>query len=294
MDIELKRLQHILAVARAGSFSRAAEELHITQPALSRSIGILEERYGLRIFERGRGGASLTGVGKQVVKEAEGLLQSARAADHNLRLYSRGEAGRLSVGMGPLIASLALPSIGLRCLQERPGLAVQVVARPAYLLYDDLIEDRIEILFCSARQLADRSGIEEENLGTVSIGAIVRAGHPLAARREVTPQDLAGFALLSGAEASSMAARGHPGGFVCDNYEVLRQLVMQSDAVLLSSPALVSRELEAGSLVALQRVDSDVPAQVEVYMVSRSGETLSPAGAAIRDYVREYLAEVAA
>lgn len=290
MEIELKRLQQVLAVARTGSFSRGAEALHITQPALSRSIGILEDRYGFRVFERGRGGATLTSVGKQVVKEAETLLRSARASDHNLRLFSQGDAGRIAVGMGPLIASLALSSIGLRCLRERPELQVQVVTRPADLLYEELSEDRIELLFCSARQLGDKPDLTEEVLGEIEITAIVRAEHELAQGRKVTPGDLSRFPLLSGAEAGSMLTHGQPGGFICDNYEVLRQMVLQSEGVLLASPGLVSSDLASGRLVSLRRIDNNIPDKVPVYMVSRRGETLSPAGGAVRDYLREHLA----
>ncbi|MFV8817009.1 LysR family transcriptional regulator [Haliea sp. E17] len=289
MDIELKRLEQVLVVARTGSFSRAAEELHITQPALSRSIGVLEERYGLRIFERGRGGAVLTAVGRQVAREAESVLRSARAADHNLRLFSAGESGRIAVGMGPLIASLALPIVGLRCLRERPKLAVQVVTRPPTLLYRELMEDGIELLFCSARQLDGFPDIEETALGEIAISTIVRAGHPLAATGRATPEEIAGYPLLTGAEVQSALPLRDSGSFICDNYEVLRQMTLASDGIWISSNRLVEKELAQGNLVPLQRIDSTLPERVPVYMVSRTGEQLSPAAAALRDYVQGYL-----
>ena len=67
MDVDLAKLNQLLVIARTGSFSRAAEELRITQPALSRSVAGLEQRFGFRIFERGRGGATPTTVGALVL-----------------------------------------------------------------------------------------------------------------------------------------------------------------------------------------------------------------------------------
>jgi DNA-binding transcriptional LysR family regulator len=99
------------------------------------------------------------------------------------------------------------------------------------------------------------------------------------------------FPLLSGAEADYMGARGQRGTFICDNYEVLRRMALQSEGVLLASPGLVSDDLAAGRLVTLRRLGINAPNRVPVYMVNRRGELISPAGAAIRDHVREYLDE---
>ncbi len=293
MDIELKRLQQVMVVARTGSFSSAAEELHITQPALSRSINTLEERYGIRIFERGRGGATLTSVGRQVVEEAATLLQGARAVDHNLRLFSSGEAGHIALGMGPLIASLVLPELGLRCLRERPQLEVRVVTRPAAELYLELVEGNIEMLFCSAHQLADKTDIEEAVVGEIEIAALVRAGHPLASLAEVSKDDVSLYPLLTGAEVHSAGPRRNRGGLICDNYEILRRMVVEADAVWLSSPQLVAADLAGGALVALNRVGDSVPDRVSVYMVTRRGERLSPAADALHGYIREHFRALA-
>ena len=110
--MELTRLRHILAVARTGSFSRAAEEERITQPALSRSIAAFEQRHGVILFDRGRGGAHPTPAGRLVIEQARRLLSATNDLERSLRLYGTGEAGRLAFGLGPLLASLFLPGLG--------------------------------------------------------------------------------------------------------------------------------------------------------------------------------------
>jgi hypothetical protein len=79
MDVDLRKVRYFMAVARHGNFSRAAEDLHIAQPVLSRQIRALESELGAVLFVRGRGGAALTQAGTQLAADAEPLLADAKA-----------------------------------------------------------------------------------------------------------------------------------------------------------------------------------------------------------------------
>lgn len=294
MDLDLKRLQQVLTVARVGSISEAAEELHLTQPALSRSIALLEDRYGFRIFERGRGGATLTAVGKSVVREAEALLRQASSIDHNFRLYSSGEAGEIAFGMGPLMASLILPSLSLYCLQHRPNLHLKAVAKAATVLYQELIDDRIEIFFCAEGQLQGKPDLAMEVVGEISLGLIVRSEHPLAHQQVVSLDEMAAYSILSGDEMPIMKQDVNSGSLVCDNYNILREVVLQSDAVWISSPQFVAKEIRDGRLKALALPGSVLQSTMSVCMVSRSANRLSPVALFVRDYVRDRLSALSA
>src|SRR5689334_16184028 len=98
MEVDLTRLRHIVAIADTGSFSRAAEEVRITQPALSRSIATFEQRHGVRLFHRGRGGVSVTPAGALVIEQARTMLAAAGDLERSLRLFGKGEAGRVAFG----------------------------------------------------------------------------------------------------------------------------------------------------------------------------------------------------
>src|SRR5213593_1327258 len=100
--MDLTRLRHIVAVADTGSFSRAAEDVRITQPALSRSIATFEQQYGVRLFDRGRGGVSSTPAGSLVIEQARSMLSAATDLERSMRLFGKGEAGRVAFGLGPL------------------------------------------------------------------------------------------------------------------------------------------------------------------------------------------------
>lgn len=286
MELDLKRLHQVLTVARLGSFSRAAEELHITQPALSRSIALLEERYGVRIFERGRGGATLTEVGKLAVAEAEGLLRDARSLEHNFRLYGRGEGGKLAFGMGPLIASMVLPGLSTHFINTRPTLRLRAVVQSAYGLYEELMGDNIEVLFCAGGQLAGEKDVVFEDMGRITRSMIVRSGHPLAAKKRISLDDILPYPFLSGVDMPRGGGPEQGGSFICDNYHILRETVLMTDAVWMTSSMFVEDALREGKVKVLDIIDDDLEAQPMICMVSRAGNLLSPAAIAVRDFVR--------
>ncbi|MBR1827919.1 MAG: LysR family transcriptional regulator, partial [Atopobiaceae bacterium] len=86
--MELRELRSFLAVVRAGSVTHAAEELHITQPALSRQIAGLERELGCTLLERGRYGAVPTEEGMLLVRRAETLIELANKTEDELRAAS--------------------------------------------------------------------------------------------------------------------------------------------------------------------------------------------------------------
>jgi LysR family transcriptional regulator, pca operon transcriptional activator len=277
--MELSRLRHILAVARTGSFSRAAEEERITQPALSRSIAAFEQRHGVLLFDRGRGGVHPTPAGKLVIERARKLLSASSDLERSLRLYGKGEAGRVALGIGPLMASLLLPGLAGSLLRERPGLQVSAIVRTPEQLLPDLLSDGIEMIIGHSWQTINAPGTETRGLATLPLTTMVRAGHPLAGKAGLTTADLAGFPVASAVEMpGTFGDLG--GGFVCDNYHVLRDTVLRTDCVWLSSAAFVAPELAAGTLVRLPIADADA-VNTHISITVRTGRTQSPAAIAV-------------
>lgn len=289
MEIDLTRLRHIAAIARTGSFSRAAEDLHITQPALSRSIAGFEQRYGLRIFDRDRSGVAPTAMGRLVIEEAERVLRAARDLDHNVRLYARGEGGDLAIGTGPLLAML-LPGLAQRLLAESPAIRLRASVRTADHLVQELLDDRIELIFGNSWSIRDVPDLEFLAIGSIRLAFMVRAAHPLAARHSVTMAALGEYPQASAAGTSVVAMAPTAGSFICDNYHVLRDLVMGSDCVWLAAPTVLAEDIAAGRLTVLNVADFQV-IDSEVALIHRRSRTLSPAAKALTAHLRELLAE---
>ena len=285
--MELTRLRHILAVARTGSFSRAAEEERITQPALSRSVAAFEQRHGVLLFDRGRGGVHLTPAGALVIERGRKLLSASADLSRSLRLYGTGEAGRVSLGIGPLVASLMLPRLAETLLNDRPGLQISTVVRTPDQLLPDLLSDRIEMIVGHSWQMRNVPGTDTRELATLPLATIVRASHPLAGRTQLTSADLAGFPVASAVEMPASFGDAE-GAFICDNYHVLRDTVLRTDCIWLSSAAFITPELEAGTLVRLPIADADAMT-TQISLIVRSGRTQSPAAIAVSDEILRML-----
>jgi DNA-binding transcriptional LysR family regulator len=131
MELE-SRLRAFAAVARTGSFSRAAEALYVSQPAISKHIAALEDELGTQLFVRTRFGATLTPVGKVVadyVLRAEGLLRHAKQA---VATGVDADSGTLTVAASPVPATYLLPDVLADFQQRHPAVAIDVrVASPA-------------------------------------------------------------------------------------------------------------------------------------------------------------------
>lgn len=291
METDIKKLRQLVTVARTGNFSRAAEELHITQPALSRSIAGFEEHFGIRIFDRGRNGAVLTPLGAMVIAEAETLIKQAHALDHNLRLYAQGDAGKINFGMGPLVASMVLPSLSIHFLHSRPKLRLQASVKSVRTLLIELMDDTIEMLFCAGEQIEATNELALEKVGSAGFDFFVRAGHPLAGCGPLSRSGFGEFPILCGSEFSTFA--GSEGAFLCDNYHILRDTALHTDGIWISSPLFVKEELNSGQLVALTVTDHQLPQHSDIIAVRRSGYTPSPAADAIYDFVRRFYAGLA-
>src|SRR6186997_3453316 len=101
--VELRHLRYFAAVAAHGSFSRAANNLHLTQPALSRQVKDLEEELGVPLFIRGKNAVTLTSAGELFYEEARDLLARADQAIQRVRGEARNEI--LRVGYAPSLSA---------------------------------------------------------------------------------------------------------------------------------------------------------------------------------------------
>jgi DNA-binding transcriptional LysR family regulator len=281
MNISLSKLQQLITVARCGSFSRAAEELNISQPALSRSIATIERLYGFAIFNRIGHGVEATAAGMQMLEQAGPLLQTMRVFDRNMELLSSGKAGSLKIGLPPLLASQLLADLAQDFFGPSGKIEMRVSTRSAPRLLDELKNDLIEFLLFAETQLDPGPEIATEPVGWIVPACVVRSGHPLAGRKGLTRADLADFPWASSVEPPAMGELLNPARFLCDNYHALREAVIRTDLVCICTRAFVEHELAAGSMREIE-VAGFIPDELTVFIASLKGRAFSPlANAAI-------------
>ena len=298
MDIELRRLHHLMALAEHGSFGRAAPAVFLTQPALSRSIQALERDVGATLVDRRPTGVELTNIGRLVLRHAIALDASVRDLEREVRLTKDLELGELRVGVGPWAASsLVAPVIG-RMNRRFPTLRVNVVVTPWRELPGRIRARDIDLMIGGSSGVAHVDDFDYVTLSTHDTVVVGRAGHPLTDTEHVTPADLfacpiVGPGLDSGAAdllAELAQAAGHLASMTaadvltveCDSSEVLKEIVANSDALTIMPRFLVDADLAAHRLA----IVTDIGLRVEFGAAWLHGRTLGRAGTTLLEMLR--------
>ena len=285
--MELKRIRHALALAEEMNFIRAAEKVHLSQPALSRSIQALEQELGMTLFDRSKQGLAITPIGVEFLARARQLAREASNLERDMALTRSGEIGPLRFGAGPLPAASMASTLLHQLRLERPRLRVSLQVNNSRNLLDCLRNEEIEFFIAETRAITTDAEISITPL-TREIGPFVcRAGHPLLALRErslhsLLPYGFASMTIPASLSSAILQAAGIPTDqslpilFECDDIGLLKQVVMMEDLVMLISQAAVIKEISSGELVPLP-VTGLPEIYAEVGIVQLRGRTLSPA-----------------
>lgn len=126
MELEIRHLQALVAVAEAGTFGRAAEALGYTQSAVSQQVAAMEKAVGSPVFERPGGPrpVRLTPVGEVLLEHARTVLATLRSAEVDVAAVASGDRGRLRVGTIQSVGTRVIPGILTRFALERPGVEI--------------------------------------------------------------------------------------------------------------------------------------------------------------------------
>jgi len=188
VTVDLRQLRYFVAVAEAGSLTRAAGELHIAQQSLSEQIRALEAQLGAPLFERSSRGVNLTDVGTVLLREARPLLAQAERALETTRRAARGEGGTLRVGFLSSVANYMLPPV-MRAFRERhPEVTLHVEDVLIAALVEKLRTGELDAGLSRPPLVDD---LASEVVLSEPVAAVLPEGHPLAGRAELTLAELA-------------------------------------------------------------------------------------------------------
>ena len=205
MDLDLRKLRYFVAIADTLHFGRAADELNIAQPVLSRQIRALEQDLGTPLLTRDSHGVALTDAGRQLLTDAGPLLASSHAVRRRVTAAAQGSR-RLMVGFR---AGIAVAPAVQRFATLHPDVIVDVLR----IEWDDqaamLLDGRIDVGY--VRLPIDETGLRVTPLYTEPRVAVLPAGHRLAGKDRLTEADLADEPLVWHADASTQPTRRpHP------------------------------------------------------------------------------------
>ncbi|MEV5981813.1 transcriptional regulator CynR [Streptomyces sp. NPDC052114] len=210
MAPELRHLRYLLAVAEHGSFTRAAEELHISQPTLSQQIRQLERAVGVPLLDRSGRAVRLTDAGAAYLPHARRALQDLAAAEravHDVRDLSRGT---LRLAVTPTFTTYLVGPLTARLYDRHPGIALLLRELPQDRIEPALLADELDLGI--AFHGAHLPGLSAADLFTETLSLVVGDLHPAAGRTAPLPlTELAAtrLALLSGDFATRVHIDAH-------------------------------------------------------------------------------------
>ncbi len=298
LGVEVRHLAALEAVARAGSFGRAAAELGYTQSAVSQQIAALERIVGEKLVERPGGprAVSMTEAGELLLRHAEAIVNRLDAARADMAALRAGETGTLRVATYQSISARVLPTVMRRFLGAWPGIALEL-SEPSSdeILYQGIENGTIDLSFCSLP--VPDGPFDATELLTDPHVLLVPSDSPLAAGPRVSLADLGDVALIGSNLCASgtlveAALRDHgiplDYAFRSDDNTTLQGLVAARFGVALVPLLAVQRGDDRVSVVAL---DPPVPRR-RLAVVWHRDRHRSPAARAFIDIAIEVSAEV--
>ncbi len=288
----LRQLQYLKLLAQHGSFSRAAEAAHVTQPTLSAGVQELERILGAPMVDRNRSGVILTAAGTEVVARAGAILAQAEDLVQACRGASQPLEGRLRLGVIPTIAPFLLPA-ALGVLRARyPKLRLFLREDMTQRLIADLKSGVLDATLIALPY--DMTGLEWAHVGDDELMAAFPAGHPLGADATVSPGRLDGENLILLEDGHclrdhALSACGlgpqkstYEEGFAATSLATLVQMVGSGLGVSLIPAMAVEAGLARAAQVDVRPLAPD-HASREIVVAWRAGSTRATEGRLLAD-----------
>lgn len=191
----LKYLETYIEAVKASGLSKAADKLHLTQPAVSFQIRSIEKQLGVTLIGRRKGNFFMTPEGKRFFRFADYVLHEHTRLLQDISQMGMEVSGKLLINASPIIGEFMLPNILNEFKEHNPSVEVQLtIAKNTDTIWEEVKEGKINIGFCGMR-LAD------QRLETITIGEedqvlIVYPDHPFAKSKEIEASDLIGESLI--------------------------------------------------------------------------------------------------
>lgn len=196
MDTQL--LQAFAAVAATASFSAAAEQLHLTQPAVSKRIALLESQLDCSLFDRIGRQITLTEAGRALLPHAQAVLQELRAAERHIKDLRGGVNGLLSMGISHHMGLHRLPEVLQKFTLQYPDVRLDIDFLDSEEAYERVLLGTVELGVITLAP-DEKPSLQQIAIWKDELVVTVARHHPLAAQTRVTPKALSEYrAILPG------------------------------------------------------------------------------------------------
>ncbi len=291
---QLPSTDHLLAaltVARVGSFTRAAHELELSQPALSRQIMGLEKTIGVKLFERVGRAVRLTSSGEELVSRVGPLLEELLRVSGNLCASMGTTAGRVRLGASESVAINSLPQILRLYLSANRRVSLRLVCRTSERLPEMVASGEIDLAVCAVE--FDPPGLATKQLWAEEMVLVLPVNHPQRSR-SITSYTNEDFILLPQSTITrrvldnALAEKGIELKVALehDSPEVIKAMVLAGLGLAILPEPTVRRETRRGELAAWPL--SDLKVMRSIVAVSDPRRQPWPAEVALIDALSRY------
>ncbi|KKM12023.1 hypothetical protein SY88_05775 [Clostridiales bacterium PH28_bin88] len=291
--LDFLKLRAFYKAAYHGSFSRAAEVLYVSQPALSRQVAALEQEMGLELLVRHGKGVVLTEAGRRLYEYAErifGLLSEAAQVMGEFKSLGTGE---LSLGASSTIGNYILPGIIAEYLKRHPGIDVHLSVGNSEEIEKRITSRQVDLGFVAGPLSA--TGMYAEQFLEDELVLVAKPSHPLAQQKGIPLPALAGETFLfrepgsasRGTTERHLASHGFSPAktFVLGDTEAIKRAVAGGMGVAFLSHTTVNIELQNEILVELDGPQLSIPRPL--FTVYPKDARLSPAALAFLSLLRK-------
>jgi DNA-binding transcriptional LysR family regulator len=295
--MNLNQLRVFVTVANRLSFTLAAQDLHLTQPAVSLQVKALERSVRTRLFERRGNVLSLTEAGQVLLGSAVTMLNAEEQARRDLAELSGARRGTVTVGANTTGGMYIVPELIAAFRERWPEAEVVLHVEPAVRIFERIHQNVIDVGFVGGPVEDERFRVE--HVAPDPLALIFSPRHPFAGRSSVSLEELAGQPFVV-PEATSLTrilferALREAGvsiriGHQLHETEPVKKAVEANLGVGIVSAHAITREVAAGHLATARIEGLDLDRHLE--MVTRPGKYFSPVVARFREFARQFFAD---
>lgn len=278
--MELRQLRYFVGIVTAGSFGKAADRLHVAQPALSRQIKALEEDLGVQLLFRTSQGVQVTEAGQKLRELADYLLRSVDNIRTEVSHLASEPAGNVVVGLPPSLAYLVTPQLIEACQARYPKLTIRIIEALSVFLIDWLELGRIDVAVLTDPR--DSHAIQRRDLAEEDMVLVGRPEKFIAGAEAVTLRELDRYSIvISGGfqrvmqpwcDAANVELRF---AMELDSIPIIKELVRRGLYTTIVPYGMVHEEVAGGTLTALPFRDPQITRRIVLAYSSRRPVSLS-------------------
>lgn len=191
--MDLRKLQYFIELVEQGSLGKAAEKLHVSQPALTKSLRLLEDELGVRLLDRLPAGVKPTVYGNSLFAHAKAMVAEADHARIEIQKLRGEEPGYVRVGTLPSVSAGLIARAVAALTPKNPPVKIRVVDKQNYELLPALRRGEFDFVVALAEGWTPEPGIRQRHVIDDRLEITVRGGHPLARKNDVSHRDLLEF-----------------------------------------------------------------------------------------------------